>query len=307
MYLFDLHCDTITECKKLNKSLIENDLHIDVDRGNKYEKWVQTFAFWLDDSLKGENAYQHFLDQRELLLNQINQNKEKICLYETGKEIEKNKCNVIMAVEGGHVLGGKIERVKELKKLGVSYLTLVWNSYNEIGSGVLGNGKGLTPFGKDVIKEMERVNIIVDVSHLNEVGFDDVCNIATKPIIATHSNAKSICNHDRNLNDNQLKYLIDHNGLCGINFYPLFINQADDCKYDDIIKHIEYILALGGKDILSIGTDFDGAKMPTQINGVERLYSFYEFMLKWYDNKILNKIFFENANNFVNENILIKL
>lgn len=305
MYLFDLHCDTITECKRLQKSLIKNDLHIDVDRGNQNDQWVQTFAFWLDDSYRGESAYQHFLSQREFLMKEIKENPQKLCLYQTGSPIKQNQCAVIMAVEGGHVLGGKIERVEELKKLGVSYLTLVWNSDNEIGCGAQGNEYGLTQFGKDVVREMERCNIIVDVSHLNEAGFEDVCKLAQKPIIATHSNARAICEHKRNLRDNQLQYLIENKGLCGINLYPLFINGTMDCSFDDIIKHIEHILSLGGEHILSIGTDFDGATMSTAINGIESLYSFYEYMLKWYDSIILNKIFFDNAKMFVDENISI--
>lgn len=305
VYLFDLHCDTITECKRLGKSLIHNDLHIDVDRGNQNDRWVQTFAFWLDDSYRGDSAYQHFLSQRDFLLGEIKANPQHLCLYHTGNEIKQNQCNVIMAVEGGHVLGGKLSRVEELKKLGVSYLTLVWNSDNEIGCGAQGSADGLTSFGKEVVREMERQGIIVDISHLNEAGFDDVCHIATKPIIATHSNARAICEHNRNLRDSQLEYLIQNKGLCGINLYPLFINGTMDCTFDDIIKHIEHILSLGGEHILAIGTDFDGAKMSTAINGIERLYSFYEYMLKWYDSNLLNKIFFENAKQFVDKNILI--
>lgn len=303
MFLFDLHCDTITECLCKNQSLIKNSLYIDIERGVKFEKWIQTFAFWIDDTYRGEPAYQRYLSQREILNRAIENNIGTLCLYKGEKEITPYKCHVILAVEGGHVLGGKLSRIAELKSAGVSYLTLVWNSDNELGSGVLGSGNGLTPFGKEAVTELEKCNIIVDVSHLNELGFDDVCSIAKKPIIATHSNSRVIHDNKRNLLDYQLEYIIKHKGLCGINFYPVFVNGGDDCTYDDLVRHIDHILALGGEDILAIGSDFDGAKMPKILSGIDKMESFYEHLLKIYSSSMVDKIFYHNAKCFVEKNL----
>lgn len=294
MYLFDLHCDTVSTCLVKQKSLLKNDLHLDIERGCAYEKWVQTFAFWLNDSYHGERAYQYFLEQYSFFQRTMKKD-SRLQYY---GDNQRNTCQVLLSVEGGHALGGKLSRAEEMQKMGISFFTLVWNGENELGSGVLGTG-GLTPFGKEVVTELERCHIVVDISHLNEAGFNDICEIAKRPIAATHSNARKVCDNPRNLWDNQLLYLINSNGLCGINLYPLFVNGEKDCSYEDILRHIEHILALGGADILAIGTDFDGAAMPSRLNGVERLYSLYEFMLKYYNREIVDKIFYYNASRFV--------
>jgi len=304
MFIFDLHCDTISECLQKRENLKNNDLHIDLNRGNKIDNWIQTFAFWIDDKYKGEDAYNHFLSQRELLLQELDKNRDCAVLYDSNTGFTQGKCNVIMAVEGGHVLGGDLSLIKKLSELGVSYLTLTWNGDNEIGCGAKGSDGGLTPFGKLAVTELEKSNIIVDISHLNEAGFWDVCKIATKPIIATHSNSREIHNHKRNLYDEQLQYLIQHRGLCGINLYPLFVCGKDDCTIEDIGRHTDHILSIGGQDILSIGTDFDGATMPSELNGIETLYKLYENMLKWYGENITDKIFYYNAKSFIDINVI---
>ncbi|WMJ23941.1 membrane dipeptidase [Paludicola sp. MB14-C6] len=305
MHIFDLHCDTITECLRLNKSLNDNDLHLDLKRGNQYERWIQTFAFWINDCYRGEEAFHQFMLQRNLLMNELEAYPNEFERYQIGKEPTPHKCNVIMAVEGGHVLGGDLHKIEQLSKLGVSYLTLTWNDDNEIGCGAKGSNTGLTAFGKDVVRELERCNIVVDISHLNEAGFWDVCEIATKPIIATHSNARAIHDNKRNLYDDQLTYIIQHNGICGINFFPEFINGTKDATLDDIKRHVDHILSLGGENILAIGSDFDGALMPKILSGVQTLYILYENMVKWYGEKIAEKIFYKNAKYFIDNGISV--
>lgn len=299
--VFDLHCDTVTACRKEKTSLIENSKNVDITRGLILDKWIQTFAFWIDDSFNGSDAFDEFMGQYDFLQAEIKNHTDKICHYNGA--FQNGKCNVIMSVEGGRVLGGDLEKIATLKKLGISYLTLVWNGDNEIGSGIKGSDGGLTDFGKETITELERNNIIIDVSHLNKKGFDDVIKIATKPIIATHSNAFSICDNLRNLDDNQIKYLVENNGLCGVNFYPLFINHGENCTLDEVKAHIDHILALDGKDIIALGSDFDGAPMPTELNNISKLAGFYDVVSGWYSKEIADKMFFENAKKFVDNNI----
>lgn len=305
IYLFDLHCDTVSACLNKNKSLIQNDLHIDIVREKHLDRWVQVFALWLDDCFRGQTAYQHFLSQYNLLYNTIEHNPDLISLYDPELPEKAAVCNAIVAVEGGHVLGGSLERIEELSKMGVSYLTLVWNAENELGSGTgrHGNSQGLTRLGKDAVRELERCGIVVDVSHLNEAGFRDVSRLAAKPFIASHSNSWSICSHPRNLRDYQLQAIIEADGLCGINLYPLFINGSAEYEYDDIVRHIDHILNLGGERILAIGTDFDGAEMCNRINGIQTIHKFYEYMLKWYDRSFLDKMFYKNASDFYMTNV----
>lgn len=305
MYIFDLHCDTLTACLNNYLSLIENKMQLDVTRGNGFDKWIQTFACFLDDSLQGAAAWSHFEKQRKLLIDTVAANGDKITIYNGKIEPKKGQCTALLAVEGGQVLGGNLNNVSRLKEMGVAFLTLTWNKENEIGCGSRGNGGGLTTFGKQVIPEMERCNVIVDVSHLNEEGFSDVCELATKPIIATHSNARSVHEEGRNLRDQQLDYIIKCHGLCGINFYPAFVNGQEDCGYTDLRRHIDHIFTLGGEDIIALGSDFDGAPMPAMLNGVETLHAFYDEMLKWYDTSVVNKIFYQNAKNFMEKNVTL--
>lgn len=303
MRIFDLHCDTITECLRFNQSLYQNELHLDLKRGNQYQTWIQVFAFWINDCYRGERAYQQFLLQRELFLNELKNHPNEIELYHIGKEPSPHKCNAIMAVEGGHVLGGDIRKIEELSKMGITYLTLTWNADNEIGCGAQGSDDGLTPFGKEVVRELERCNMIVDVSHLNEAGFWDVCEIATKPIMATHSNARAVHDNKRNLRDSQLTFLIEQDGLCGLNFFTQFVNGTKDYTLDELKRHVDHVLCLGGEHILAIGSDFDGALMPKVLNGVQTLYILYENMVKWYGDTIANKVFYENAYCFYKRNL----
>lgn len=305
MRLFDLHCDTITECLDKEKSLAKNDLQLDLTRGNQLGTWVQVFAFWLDTRFVGEEAYRRFLAQRAFLLGELERHPDLVTLYHTGAKVQENKCSALMSVEGGHVLGGKLERIALLKQLGISFLTLVWNGDNELGCGTGGGDGGLTDFGRAAIAELERENIILDLSHLNQKGTEDVFRLAKKPLVATHSNSRFIWNHKRNLDDHQLQYLIENEGLCGFNYYPVFVNGEADCDLEAFKRHLDHLLVLGGEDILSLGSDFDGAAMPTFLKGIEALYMFYDSVVKWYGETIADKLFYENAKRFVDKNIIV--
>ncbi|MEG0691509.1 MAG: membrane dipeptidase [Oscillospiraceae bacterium] len=305
MRLFDLHCDTITECLDKGKSLVTNDLQLDLERGNQLGTWVQVFACWLDTKYVKEDAYNRFLQQRALLLHEIDNHPNQIGLYHTGTQVTQHKCLAILSVEGGHVLGGKLEHIQDLKELGVSFLTLVWNGDNEIGCGAKGSDRGLTSFGREAVAELENRNIIIDISHLNEKGTEDVFGLVKKPLVATHSNSRLIHDNKRNLYDEQIRYLIANDGLCGFNYYPVFVNGKEDCTIDEFKRHLDHILSIGGEDILSLGSDFDGASMPSFLKGIDSLYIFYGNVLKWYGEKVADKLFYENAKRFVDENIIV--
>lgn len=294
MNYFDLHCDTIYECLKTNQQLDHNDLSIDLYRGQSCSNWVQTFAFWISDDLRGEAAYQDFLRQYDFFQSQLEQNTQ-LRLYD-GKAFS-NYCNAILSVEGGAVLAGKIERIQELSKRGIRMLTLCWNGENEIAGGALSQGR-FTKFGKQVVKELEQQGIIVDVSHLNEPSFWELCDFAEKPFIATHSNAKAICNHPRNLTDDQIIEIRNRKGLIGLNFYLDFLAERTPVIMQNLFQHIDYFLNLGCQDVLAIGSDFDGATVPEWLCGIETVANLYENMVEYYGRDIVNKIYFENAQNF---------
>ncbi len=283
MKFFDLHCDTITECYRQNKSLKNNDLDISLERGKYLESWTQVFAIWLPDTIRGTDAEIYY----EKVLSKY-------------KEEIKNAENVkpVLAVEGGAVLNGKLENIEKLHNDGVKILTLTWNGENEIASGCFAEkDKGLTPFGKETVREMTKRNIIPDVSHLGEKSFYDLCEETDFPFIASHSDAYSLNPHVRNLKDEQIKIISERKGLIGLNFYNKFLGAGN--ATEKLIKHAEHILNLGAEDVVCMGSDFDGCSIDEELKGIEKMESLYHIFINYFGEKLTRKIFYENANAYL--------
>ncbi|MDR1364188.1 MAG: membrane dipeptidase [Oscillospiraceae bacterium] len=289
MKLFDLHCDTIFRAIKENKDINNGDLCVNFEKIKKFEEYIGCFAIWIPDSIRKDDAFNLFNELIDRLNLEINKHL-KFC-----KNIK-----IIISVEGGAVLGGDLSKIKILKSKGVKILTLTWNGKCEIGDGIgVKNSKGLTDFGIQVIKELEKNNIIIDLSHASKKLFYDVCELATKPFIATHSNSKSVCLHKRNLLDDQFMLIKQKNGIVGINFCNDFLSNSGNANIEDVFEHIEKFLSFSGKDNICIGSDFDGADTLKEISNVSEIGKLYEFLLKKnYSENLVNKIFFNNAKRF---------
>lgn len=303
MEMFDLHCDTITVCMEHGKELRNNDLHIDLETLPRGDKWCQAFAIFILDDLRGRDAVDYFNRCLATYSEQMEKNSDLISRVQSYEELQKcfaeGKFASILAVEGGAALGGRLEMVDYLRQCGVRLLTLTWNGANEIASGSV-TEQGISDFGRQAIARMEQQGIIVDVSHLNDNSFADLCKIATKPFIATHSNSRSICGHLRNLTDEQFCEIRDRGGLVGMNYYRSFITD-DGVTNDigDLIKHIKHFLALGGEDVIALGSDFDGADIPEYLNSLGKVENLAIALRDaGIEERIIHKIFFENADNF---------
>lgn len=295
MNLFDLHCDTIYECTTKHKDLKENDLHLDLNRGiASAHKWVQTFAFWIADDRTEEEQYRSYQRQLSCFRSFSEQYSELAPFHGAA---ENSKCQYLLSIEGGSAIGGDLDRIRTFCEDGIRMLTLTWNGENRIGGGAKST-KGLTSFGREVVRELEAQQIVVDVSHLNRKTFFDVCRIAEKPFIATHSNAFSVCGNPRNLKDDQIKELVHCGGLIGLNLFCDFLSTEKNCKTEDFIRHVEHFLSCGAENNLAIGTDFDGAEMPIWIKGIESLEILFQNMVKCFGKQISRQIFFENADRF---------
>lgn len=306
MFIFDLHCDTLTECLDKGKSLIKNDLHFDAERASRFDKYAQVFACFLKTEEKGDFAWERFIKTREVLMNACKNNPDKIRLYKTGEEISNNICTALLSVEGGQVLGGDLEKIPLLKKLGVSLLNIVWNGDNELASGIGGSDKGLTSLGKEVISLFEKENIILDISHLNEKGVYDLFERAEKPVVASHSNMFDICSHPRNLKKWQFRELAERKGLCGLNFYHRFLSEKDEATLTDFHRHLDLMLAEGGEKTVALGSDFDGAVMPDFISDVTRLANLYQAVVQWYGEAVADNLFYYNGREFFEKNLFCK-
>lgn len=296
--LFDLHCDTIGECHRQNKSLYRNTLQLDLSRGLQFSPWVQTFALWMDDRSRGDEAWQTFQALYQCFMQEYQKNETHMTLYHQDRKVTSGKCTALISLENGTPLGEDLQRIAQIKQMGISMITLVWNGNNQIGSGVQGDHRGLTDFGKQAIAELEYHDIVIDVSHLNDKGFEDVERMSKKPFIASHSNARDVSAHPRNLNNHQIQCLIQRKGLIGMNFYSQFVAGRDQYDLPELIRHMEHILAQGGEHVLALGSDFDGAPMPAALRGIQRLETLHHTMVKYLGQHLTNKIFFENADRF---------
>lgn len=267
MKVIDMHCDTITRLYHNNKQgLLVNDGHLDLKKMKAGDYLLQNFAMFTN--LK--NTSNPFLTVNQYI-NYYYQEIEKYPDYikpvfsyqDIIDNMNNNVMSSLLTLEEGAVVDNDLSLLSHYYRLGVRMITLTWNYENRIGYPnvpMINTKDGLTPFGIEYIKEMERLGIIIDVSHLSDAGFYDVYNNTTKPFVASHSNARSICKANRNMSDDMILKLASRNGVIGINFYSAFLRDNDDgmSYLEDIVKHILYIRDLAGIDCIGLGSDFDG-------------------------------------------------
>lgn len=310
MKFFDLHCDTAYECTvNLNgRSIDEGAFHLSLERGKYLSGWRQIFAIFMPDEkdgvpCRGERAAAHYINVMAYIKRQAQSFPERFLLCTDSESYAKSEaagcCGVIISVEGGSAAVGSLDNIRKMYADGVRLMTLTWNADNELGSGVRGSGKGLTQFGKDAVKLMNELDMVVDVSHLSDAGFEDVANLSAKPFVASHSCSRRLCGHPRNLTDEMFTVIRDHGGLVGINFSRGFLEINENATIDDILRHTEHFLSLGGENTVCMGSDFDGTDMPDGVTGVESMGDVYErFLRANYSEELLQKIFWGNADRF---------
>lgn len=301
MRLFDLHCDTLYRAFTERKSIISNDFEISLECGEEFDEWVQCMAVWIPDDVRGKDAERLVENCYCLLIGELEKCRKQnrsVSKIDTVSDI-KSQLNIMLTIEGGAALNGRLENIERYRSLGVRAMTLTWNGHCEIGDGAdVENPKGITEFGKAAIREMERCGIVVDVSHASDKLFYDVAKIAKRPFIATHSNSRTICPHRRNLTDEQFNIIKDNNGLVGINFHRHFLSDKNP-SIKDIIKHTEYFLSLGGENTVAVGSDFDGGELTDDMHSIVDMHKiFNEFARLNYSETLIDKLFFKNAYNF---------
>ena len=311
MFICDCHCDTLTELYNKNASLYENEQHFDIKRQIALGGGLQFCAIYVPTEVF---RYQGGLRYTLCLLDKYNQEIKK--LHENGIDVLqvrtaedagnvlKHKAATLLAIEEGGAIDGSLEALRCLYELGVRAMTLTWSNRNDIADGINeeATGSGLTLFGKQVVAEMNRLGMLVDVSHISTAGFWSVIETSTKPIIATHSNAKSLCSHPRNLNDEQIKALAQNGGLAGITFAGQFLEEDwRNACIKSVYKHIDYMLNLiGNDDHIGFGSDFDGISHPPyNIQGVQDYKPLIDYLSKYYSNETINKITHQNVINLL--------
>lgn len=297
MRIADMHCDTISEIWESRRTrkpqqLIQNSLHLDIQRMKKANYILQNFALYID--LKRElDPFAYVLELVDVFQNEIQKNAGEIQFVTTYDEILANekqgKLSALMTIEEGGCCKGEIQNLEMLYQLGARMMTLTWNYPNELASPNLFDKEsprsaegfplfdasiGLTEKGFQFIERMEELGIIIDVSHLSDAGFWDIARHTKKPFVASHSNARALCGHARNLTDDMIRVIADRGGVIGLNFYGRFLNAVEDdsSSVARIVDHARHILNVGGEECLGLGTDFDGMDGTFEIQDCGQMY-----------------------------------
>lgn len=217
------------------------------------------------DEASSQEATRYAMERLEMVRQQEALNPERMAIAYTPQDLKRlkgeGKKAIFLGVENGYALGKELANIARFKNMGVSYITLCHNGDNDICDSARGKGEwnGLSPYGKEVIKEMNRQGILVDLSHASESTFYDVLKTSSVPVIASHSSVGTLCNHPRNLTDEQIKALAKHNGVVQVCLYQGFINEEPEkASLSDAVRHINHIVRLVGVDYVGIGSDFDG-------------------------------------------------
>ena len=302
MRVIDLHCDTLYKKTVNNTPLDSRDNECQLCR-IKGDRKLQCYAIWLPDSLSGDEAEQLFFKAADDLKRECKRLDISFLKSFKGikEQFEKNQNSAVLTVENSTALNSKLENVKKFASLGIKMMTLTWNAENPLGGGVESeNGKGLTEFGKAVVREMEDSGIIVDISHASQELYYDVAENARRPFVASHSNAFSVTGHKRNLTDEQFEIIRKSGGIVGLNFHNAFLNDnPEKACVNDILRHAEHFLSLGGENTICFGSDFDGGTLPSDIKNSSVYAEILELMLKQgYKEALIEKIFYRNALNF---------
>ena len=268
MSIVDLHCDTITELEKQGKALRSNDMNLDLLRMKNLDIMLQDFAIFvrLTEHKTIDDAWEYTLRLCDFFAAQMELNKDLVSHILSYSEFEETrrqkKISALLSVEEGGVCGEKLERLEELYKRGVRLMTISWNFENTLccPHSLTENttDKKLKPFGREVVQRMNEMGMIVDVSHLSDGGFWEVAELAKKPFVASHSDARAIEGHSRNLTDPMIKCLAEAGGVTGINFFSKFLGHDGTGSIEQILRHIKHIKSIGGIDVLALGSDFDG-------------------------------------------------
>lgn len=264
MRLIDLHCDTILRCvdSEGKVKLRENDLCIDVQKLRKGRSLAQFFAMFVDLDVDKE-PMDRCLDMIDCFYKELEENSKDIAFAgsfaDMGRNDAEGRMSAFLAVEEGGVVEGKLQNLRNLYRLGVRLITLTWNYPNCIGypnADWVHKDKGLTPFGQEVVAEMNRLGMIIDVSHLSDQGFYDVARLSQNPFVASHSNARAVEGHTRNLTDEMLVLLAEKGGVTGLNLEPSFLGGGG--TLEAMVRQLSHMKKVAGIDVIAIGTDFDG-------------------------------------------------
>lgn len=323
MKVIDFHCDTLSELRYARlkgepKDYRNNNLHIDIQKLKKGDYLLQCFAAFINLGDKEHDPLVTALEQIDIFYDIMEKHPEEIGQVKTWEDLERNRregrISAMLTIEEGGCCLGNLSILRMFYQLGVRMMTLTWNYENELAypNVVPGDSSLVYPCGANdtngvketgiaFLQEMEKLGIIIDVSHLSDAGFWDVVKHTKRPFIASHSNARAKCSHVRNLTDDMIRAISERGGLTGINYCAGFLDEQDDpakCQSTVALmaEHIEYIRQTGGLEMIALGSDFDGIENNLQMTDCSCLPMLEaELHRRHYSDDAIEKIFHGNA------------
>ena len=311
----DFHCDTLlkTARKNISQDLWENpSVAIDFSRMKRAGQTAEFFAIFMDTKEKMEKmgidfpSDDAYIDGRlQSMAENLSRHSERAALATNAQTLRENqaagKISIFLTLEEGRAVA-TLEKLQRFYEKGIRLITLTWNYENLLGAPnsfdpVLMQ-KGLTPYGKEVVCRMEELGMLVDVSHLSDGGFWDVVKYSNKPFVASHSNARELSPHPRNLTDDMIRALADKGGVTGLNFCAGFLDRdiySENSTVEAMVRHVEYIINAGGEDCMALGSDFDGIGGRLEIQNPSQVEYLFEALEKrGMPGRILDKIAYGN-------------
>ncbi len=323
MKVIDMHCDTILALLEQEENghsinYLENDLSINLNALKKGNVLAQNFALFTDlkkraipeeETMKLYDLYCRMLEEHSDLIAPV------LTYGDIAKNEKEGKISALLTLEEGDVVFSSLAMLRNYYRMGVRMIALTWNYPNRIGSPNLSayeykdskipdplqrvdTEHGLSEFGIDYLREMEKLGIIVDVSHLSDAGFWDVVKYASRPFVASHSNARKICGVARNLSDEMILALHEKGGVMGLNFCGDFLSEdrTNTSRIEDMIQHIDHIKKIAGIDVIGIGSDFDGINSQLEVADASQFDLLANALLEHgYSQEEVEKIFYKNV------------
>lgn len=287
--IVDGHVDTVLDLAAGRRRLGQRSHqgHVDLPRLEEAGVGVQVFAHWIEPVYKPHAALVRFMELYDAFLREVALHPDRIAVVTSVEELDQTlasgKVAAVIGIEGGEVLQGRLGVLRLLHRLGVRLIGLTWNERNDLadGAGDGRSGGGLSQLGEQVVREMNRLGMVVDVSHLSDAGFYDVLAVSSQPVVASHSNCRALCPHPRNLTDDQIRALAAKGGVMGMNFFARFLRADGPATVDDVVRHIEHVASLVGTEHVGLGSDFDGiGETPQGLEDVARLPNLIEALLR---------------------------
>ena len=307
MFVLDSHCDTPSQILRLglDMSLDNKDAHVDFPKLKTGGVDGAFFALYIPASMDSQPqaGFDYAIQMLDSVKRSVAENSDKAAFATSRSQAYENKSegkfSVFLGLENASPIGKSFDRLKYLYDNGVRYITLCHSSDNQVCDSCASDVKtwgGLSPFGIELVAEMNKLGILIDVSHVSDDTFYDVLKYSTRPVVATHSCCRALCNQPRNMTDDMIKALAAAGGVIQINFYPIFLNGTEHVSYKVIADHIDHAVEIAGIDHVGIGSDYDGIEVtPEGMEDISKMPKLFdELRSRGYSEEDLVKIAGEN-------------